>query len=67
MKDFIASELNKIKEDQLWRSLSSVSQWNEIEIVLEGKRYLNFSTNDYLGLSQDPKVIEAYLGSAVAS
>ena len=58
MREFIIEESKKIREQFLWRSLSVLENSGTTEIVLDGKRCVNFSSNDYLGYSQHPYVIE---------
>ena len=48
--NFIDQELEEIKSARLYRELKTFSF---------SKTLLNFSSNNYLGLSQDPRVIEA--------
>lgn len=56
---FLDEALNSRKEDQQFRTLSSVTpQANGIAIEQDGNRYINFCSNDYLGLARHPEVIE---------
>lgn len=58
MEEFIGEELKKIKEQNLWRELQILEGSRCNEIHLNGKIYLNFSSNDYLGYAHHPLVIE---------
>ncbi|OON38875.1 8-amino-7-oxononanoate synthase [Izhakiella australiensis] len=44
----------------LWRERHQVSQRGASQIAIDGKSYLNFSSNDYLGLSQHPQLLTAW-------
>ncbi|MFF2796475.1 8-amino-7-oxononanoate synthase [Lysinibacillus xylanilyticus] len=46
-------ELQLIEEKGLTRKLRSFSNGNESEIIMNGKKYLLFSSNNYLGLATD--------------
>ena len=56
----IARELDDRRAASALRSRQVVGQGAGRWLSAEGKRYLNFSSNDYLGLSQHPAVIAAW-------
>ena len=53
--------LNSQKAHHLYRSRSIIDGPQDVELAIEGKRYLNFCSNDYLGHANHPKVIEAFI------
>lgn len=55
----LTAELNKLKEENLYRSLRVVEGAPERIIRIDGKEYLNFSSNNYLGLASHPAVKKA--------
>lgn len=59
--EIFEEKLRKLKEENLYRSVKDVEARNAMEITIQGKKYVNFASNDYLGLSQHPLVKEAAL------
>ncbi len=60
IKDFLQNELNSIKEAGLYKDERIITSPQGAEIDLKtGQKVLNFCSNNYLGLSSHPKVIEA--------
>lgn len=55
----ISSELQEIREAGLFKSERIITSPQGAEIMVNGKRVLNFCANNYLGLSSHPKVLEA--------
>jgi len=55
----IASELEEIKAAGLFKSERIITSEQGAEIVVNGKKVLNFCANNYLGLSSHPDVIAA--------
>ena len=55
----IADELNKIKESGLYRNLKAVESAQDTHIEIEGKTYLSFCSNNYLGLASHSSVVKA--------
>jgi 8-amino-7-oxononanoate synthase len=55
----ITDELIKIKESGLYRNLTAVENAQDTHIVIEGKTYLSFCSNNYLGLANHPSVVAA--------
>ena len=54
------AELERIRADGLYKSERIIASPQSAEIVLEdGRRVLNFCANNYLGLADHPRVIEA--------
>lgn len=54
-----AEELQELNSSGLLRELKTIKPYKDAHILFNGKKYLNFSSNDYLGLSQDTRVIES--------
>jgi glycine C-acetyltransferase len=55
----IAGELDEIKASGLFKTERVIASAQGAEIMVGGKKVLNFCANNYLGLSSHPKVIEA--------
>lgn len=55
----IKSFLEERKKNNLLRTLNPVSARKGGKIYLKGKEYIDFSSNDYLGLSSHPELKEA--------
>src|ERR1700691_4569571 len=55
----VASELEDIKASGLFKTERIIASAQGAEIMVGGKKVLNFCANNYLGLSSHPKVIEA--------
>lgn len=55
----IAGELSEIEAAGLYKKERIITSEQGPEIVVNGKKVLNFCANNYLGLSSHPKVIEA--------
>ncbi|MFJ7914216.1 MULTISPECIES: 8-amino-7-oxononanoate synthase [unclassified Lysinibacillus] len=53
MEHWFQQELQLIEEKGLTRKLRSFSNGNESEIIMNGKKFLLFSSNNYLGLATD--------------
>lgn len=53
------AELNDLREKKLDRHILSRSSPQGPTVIIGGRKYLNFSSNDYLGLSNDPELLKA--------
>ncbi|RAU35475.1 8-amino-7-oxononanoate synthase [Enterobacter sp. ECC-175] len=56
----IDAALNARRAADAFRTRSAVESGAGRFLVREGRRYCNFSSNDYLGLSQHPQIIRAW-------
>src|SRR6187431_3193568 len=55
----LRAELDEIKTNGLFKTERIIESPQGAEIVVNGKKVLNFCANNYLGLSSHPKVLEA--------
>jgi len=55
----LADDLEQRKRDHLWRQLPQVQSAQGPTIKIDGCEYLQFCTNNYLGLADDPEVVDA--------
>jgi 8-amino-7-oxononanoate synthase len=67
MTDFLQKELKGLENLGLLRTLKTLHSPQGREIKLEGKRVLNFSSNDYLGLANDARIKRAALEAITES
>lgn len=57
--EFFEKRLETLKSLYLYRSVRDIQCRKGMRITVEGKEYINFASNDYLGLSQHPLTKEA--------
>ena len=55
----LTGRLNSLREQGLYRELRRVDSPQSSRIEIDGRTFLNFSSNDYLGLANDPVLREA--------
>jgi len=54
LDDQLGAELDRARAEGLYRALRTVDSAQGPRIVIDGREFLNFSSNDYLGLANDP-------------
>jgi len=59
MKAFLAEELQKLEDQKLYKHERIIESPQGAEIIVKGKKCLNFCANNYLGLSSNPDLIKA--------
>ncbi len=57
--DWIHEELNSLKQSGLYTHIRTLSSPQGAWLVVDGKRVLNFCSNNYLGLANHPRLVEA--------
>jgi 8-amino-7-oxononanoate synthase len=66
MKDtFFRDEINDLKEKGLYREMRTVEGEQDSSVVINGKRVLMFSSNNYLGLANHPGLKKASMDTAL--
>jgi len=59
LKSFLGVELTKLEDQKLFKYERIIESPQGAEIIVKGKKCLNFCANNYLGLSSHPEVIAA--------
>src|SRR5476649_2171285 len=59
--ELLRNDLHALENAGIYRTLKKVDSPQGREIILEGKRVLNFCSNDYLGLANDARIKQAAL------
>lgn len=60
----LAVQLGKVKERNLYRTRRVLDSPQSAEVMVEGRRYIAFCSNDYLGLANHPELIRAWQQAA---
>ncbi|MEP6894866.1 MAG: aminotransferase class I/II-fold pyridoxal phosphate-dependent enzyme, partial [Chloroflexota bacterium] len=57
--DWLTQEINGLKEQGLYNNIRTIGSAQGARIIVDGKDVLNFCSNNYLGLANHPKLVEA--------
>ncbi|MBV6451457.1 MAG: putative pyridoxal phosphate-dependent acyltransferase [Anaerolineales bacterium] len=57
--DWLTQELDGLKEQGLYNRIRTIGSAQGARLVVDGKDVLNFCSNNYLGLANHPKLVEA--------
>jgi glycine C-acetyltransferase len=58
---FLADELDQLRRQGLFRPLRVLGSAQDTEVIVDGKRVLNLSSNNYLGLTTHPRLMAAMI------
>jgi glycine C-acetyltransferase len=56
---WIQDEIQKLKDDGLYNRIRTLSSPQGAWLVVDGKRVLNFCSNNYLGMANHPRIVHA--------
>jgi glycine C-acetyltransferase len=56
---FLNEEINRLQAAHLYQELRVLNGKQDVECVINGKKVINFSSNNYLGLTNHPALIKA--------
>ena len=56
----LATALSERKQQRLYRTRQTLDGPQDIVVRIDGREYLSFCSNDYLGLANHPRLIEAF-------
>ena len=62
--DWIHTEIDQLKQSGLYNNIRTMSTAQGAWLIVDGKRELNFCSNNYLGLANHPKLIKAAKNAA---
>jgi len=57
--DWLTQEIDGLKEQGLYNRIRTIGSAQGARIIVDGKNVLNFCSNNYLGLANHPKLVEA--------
>ncbi len=57
--DWLTQELDGLKEQGLYNRIRTIGSPQGARLIVDGKDVLNFCSNNYLGLANHPKIVEA--------
>ena len=57
--NFLKEKINELKEDGVYRKLPILESPNQAEVVLNGKKVINLSSNNYLGFANHERLKNA--------
>src|SRR3990170_4289445 len=57
--DWLTQEINGLKEQGLYNRIRTIGSAQGAWLTVDGKNVLNFCSNNYLGLANHPKIVEA--------
>jgi glycine C-acetyltransferase len=64
LEQFLAENLTELKSKGLYNHIDTVKGSNGPVIHISGKEFINLSSNNYLGLATDPRLIQAAVEAA---
>ncbi|MGP1933299.1 MAG: 8-amino-7-oxononanoate synthase [Arsenophonus sp. NC-XBC3-MAG3] len=57
---FLTHQLDRCKQKELWRQRKVIKKNDARTLIFDQQQYINFSSNDYLGLSYNSAIIKAW-------
>jgi glycine C-acetyltransferase len=57
--DWIADEIENLKKAGLYNRIRTIGSPQGASLIVDGKKVLNFCSNNYLGLANHPKLVQA--------
>ncbi|MGP1959878.1 MAG: 8-amino-7-oxononanoate synthase [Arsenophonus sp. NC-TX2-MAG3] len=57
---FLTHQLDRCKQEELWRQRKVIKKNDARTLIFDQQQYINFSSNDYLGLSYNSAIIKAW-------
>ena len=57
---FLKDKIQELKDQGVYRKLPILSSPDDAEIILNGKKVINLSSNNYLGFANNPRIKKSF-------